>query len=77
MMETLLEILTELHPDVDFATEERLMERGVLGSFDVVMLVTRIEEAFDVVIPARKITPETFFSVRTLYEAICALREDD
>ena len=76
-METLLDILSELHPDVDFEKEERLVERGILGSFDIVMLVTRIEEEFDVVIPARLITPETFRSAETLYRVIQDLNEDD
>ena len=75
-METLLEILSELHPDVDFTKEERLVERGVLGSFDIVMLVTRIEEKFDVAIPARLITPETFASAAALYKVIESLDED-
>ena len=48
-----------------------------MGSFDVVMLVTRIEEEFDVVIPARLITPETFRSAATLYETIEQLAEED
>ena len=76
-MEELLAILKELHPDVDFATETRLAERGVLGSFDIVLLVTRIEEAFDVVIPARLITPETFDSAQSLFAVIEAIREED
>ncbi|MBR0081415.1 MAG: acyl carrier protein [Clostridia bacterium] len=76
-MDTLLEILSELRPDVDFAAEDRLVERGLLGSFDVVMLVTRIEEEFDVVIPARLITPETFRSAEALYSVIQTLSEED
>ncbi len=76
-MEALLEILSELHPDADFQTADRLVESGVLGSFDIVMLVTRIEEEFDVVIPARLITPETFRSAKTLYETILSLSEED
>ncbi len=76
-METLLGILSELHPEVDFASEEHLVERGLLGSFDVVMLVTRIEEEFDVVIPARLITPETFSSAHSLYRVIERLSLED
>ena len=76
-MEELLAILNELHPDVDFQTETGLAERGVLGSFDIVLLVTRIEEAFDVVIPARLITPETFASAQSLFAVIEAIREED
>lgn len=75
-MDQLLDILSELHPDVDFEKEEHLVERGILGSFDIVMLVTRIEEEFDVVIPARLITPETFCSAKSLYEVIQNLDED-
>lgn len=76
-METLLEILSEMHPEADFEKEDHLVERGILGSFDIVMLVTRIEEEFDVVIPARLITPETFFSAETLYQTIEKLAEED
>ena len=56
-MEALLEILRELHPETDFETETALVDHGVLVSFDIVMLITRIEEEFDVVIPAKDITP--------------------
>lgn len=76
-MEELLDILSELRPDVDFSAEDHLVERGVLGSFDIVMLVTRIEESFDVVIPARLITPETFRSAEALYEVIERLAGED
>lgn len=76
-METLLDILSEMHPDVDFEKADHLVEKGILGSFDIVMLVTRIEEEFDVVIPARLITPETFFSASSLMETINTLSEED
>jgi acyl carrier protein len=76
-METLLDILSELHPDVDFSKEQNLVERGILGSFDIVMLVTRIEEEFDIVIPARLITPDTFRSAEALYSVIQSLEDND
>lgn len=75
-METLLDILSEMHPDVDFENADHLIERGILGSFDIVMLVTRIEEEFDVVIPARLITPKSFFSASSLMETINKLTEE-
>ncbi|MBQ6076499.1 MAG: acyl carrier protein [Clostridia bacterium] len=76
-MEALLEILKELHPETDFETEEALVDRGVLVSFDIVMLITRIEEEFDVVIPAKDITPEHFNSAKALYALIEQLQEQD
>lgn len=76
-MKALLDILSELHPETDFETETGLVDRGVLVSFDIVMLITRIEEEFDVVIPAKDITPEHFNSAASLYALIKTLQEQD
>lgn len=76
-METLLEILNELHPETDFHTATNLVDGGVLVSFDIVMLITRIEEAFDVVIPAKEIRPENFNTAQALYALIRRLSEQD
>ncbi len=76
-MHQLLELLKELHPETDFERETALVDHGILASFDVVMLITRIEEEFDVVIPAKYITPERFNSAQALYALIEQLREQD
>ena len=54
-MEQLLEILKQLHPDVDFALEEDLIGDGILDSLDIVTLITEINCTFDVSIPAEVI----------------------
>ena len=76
-MEQLLDILRELHPETDFETETRLVDGGVLASFDIVMLITRIEEEFDVVIPAKDIVPENFKSATALFALITKIGEQD
>jgi acyl carrier protein len=76
-MEKLLDILRELHPETDFETETRLVDGGVLASFDIVMLITRIEEEFDIVIPAKDIVPEHFNSAKALYALIEKISEQD
>ena len=76
-MEQLLDILRELHPETDFEKETRLVDGGVLASFDIVMLITRIEEEFDVVIPAKDIVPENFNSAKALYALIEKIQEQD
>jgi acyl carrier protein len=76
-MEQLLDILSELHPETDFETETHLVDGGILASFDIVMLITRIEEEFDVVIPAKDIVPEHFNSAKALYALIEKIREQD
>ena len=75
-MEELLRILSELHPDVDFATRERLIDDKILDSFDIVTLITEISEEFDVMITAKDIIPANFNSARALYALIQRLEED-
>ena len=74
-MEQLIEILKELHPDVDFATTEGLIDDGILDSLDMVTLVTEINDKFDVSIPAEEIIPENFNSAQALFALIEKLDE--
>ncbi|MBQ5361803.1 MAG: acyl carrier protein [Clostridia bacterium] len=69
-MEKLIEIMQNLHPDVDFETYDGLVDDGILDSLDIVTLITDINDAFDVSIPAEEILPENFNSARALWELI-------
>ena len=75
-MDRLLELLSELRPDVDFAGEQDLIGRGILDSFDVVTLITMIDETFDVMITAEYIVPERFYSAETIYALIEQLMDE-
>lgn len=75
-MNELLEILNDLHPDVDFESEENLIEDGILDSLDIVSLISQIDDVFDVVIPPEEIVPENFNSAQALYALICRLDEE-
>ena len=75
-MEKLIEILTDLHPDVDFETEDGLVDNGILDSLDIVTLITEINDKFDVSIPAEEIIPENFNSAAALMALIERLDEE-
>lgn len=75
-MNELLEILSELHPDVDFETEENLIEDRILDSLDIVSLISEIDDRFDVVIPPEEIVPENFNSAKALWALITRLDEE-
>ena len=75
-MKELLEILTEMHPDVDFEKEENLVEDRILDSLDIVSLISEIDDRFDVVIPPEEIVPENFNSAKALWALICRLDEE-
>ncbi len=76
-MEELLDILKELHPEVDFETEEHLVDNAILDSFDIVSLIASIHEEFDVTIDAGRILPENFNSAKALYALIRKLENED
>lgn len=75
-MEDLLRILSDLHPDVDFEMEDRLVDDMILDSFDIVSLITEISDQFDVTITAKDIIPENFNSAQALYDLIQRLEDE-
>ncbi len=75
-MEKLIELLKELHDEVDYENEESLVDDGILDSLDIVTLITEISDRFDVSIPAEEIIPENFNSAKALWELIERLDEE-
>lgn len=76
-MDKLLEILSDLHSDVDFEAEESLIDDGILDSMDIISLITEISEEYDVTITARDIIPANFNSAKALYALIERLSNED
>lgn len=76
-MEELIEILTELHPDVDFETAENLVDGKILDSFDIVTLIAEIGDKFDVVVSAEYILPENFNSAKAIWALIEKLEDEE
>lgn len=75
-MEELLEILEEICPDVDFGTEEHLIDKGLLESLDIVVLVGEIGERFGVSISVEDLLPENFNSAAAMMRLIQRLQEE-
>ena len=76
-MEALLEILKELHPEVDFETCDTLIDDKILDSFDIVTIISEINTEYDVAIPAEEIIPGNFNSAEALYDLIERLQDED
>lgn len=76
-MEKVIEILKELHPDVDFEKCTTLIDDKILDSFDIVTLISELSEEFDVDIPVEEIVPENFNSAKAIYDLIERLLEDE
>lgn len=74
--EKILEILKELHDDVDYESCETLIDDKILDSFDIITLISEISSELDIVIPAEKIVPENFNSAKALSKLVEELSED-
>ena len=74
-MEKLLEILKGIRPDVDFENETELIDDGILDSFDIVSIISEIDDTFGVQIRITELDPENFNSVENLWALIQSLRK--
>jgi len=75
-MEELLSILQDLHPEVDFATCDRLIDDKILDSFDIISLITELSETFEITVPASEIIPENFNSANALWALVQKLLDE-
>ena len=73
-MQELIAILEGLHPDVDFETEDRLIDGKILDSFDIISIVSEVNDQFGVDIIAADLLPENFNSAAALYELIKSMQ---
>lgn len=74
--EGVLDILQELHEDIDFEAEDKMVDDKILDSFDLVTLVTELGEEFDVDITAKDFIAENFNSVEALSQMIARLMDE-
>ncbi len=75
-MEELQRILEEIRQDIDFTSQDRLIDDGVLDSIDIIAIVTAVNDAFDVDINVQYLLPENFNSMEAIYRLICKLQDE-
>lgn len=73
-MEKLLKILKGIRPDVDFENEKALIEDGILDSFDVVSIISELDDVFGVQIKITELDPENFNSVESIWNLVQRLK---
>ena len=75
-MEKLMEILKELRPDIDFETEDRLIDKEMLDSFDIISLVGEINGEFGISVGVENLLPENFNSAKAMMTLITRLEDE-
>lgn len=70
MLERIYTILEERIPGADFKTAEDLVDSKVLTSMNIVKLVSRLNDEFDVEITPMHLIPENFNSAQAMLRLI-------
>lgn len=70
MREKLLEVLAGTKPGFEFEGKTDLVGGGYLDSFDIITLISELNENFDIDIPVEEIIAENFDSVDTILALI-------
>lgn len=69
-MDELMALLREIRPDVSFYSGRRLIDDGILDSFDIVAIVGEIGERFQVDVPVEELSGENFNSPEAILRMI-------
>lgn len=74
-MEKLLLILNDIRPDIEFENEINLVDGGILDSFDIVSIISELNDAFDIHIRVNHLSPENFNSVKAIMALVTTLQD--
>lgn len=66
IVDAIYSMLAEVRPEFDFRESDNFVQDGMLDSFDVITLVSMIEERFGIKIDALDILPENFSGVKPI-----------
>jgi len=75
MTQKILEILSDIRPDLDFENEKSLVSDGSLDSFDIVTIISELNDAFGIKIKVQDLTPENFNSFAAIQTLVEKLQE--
>lgn len=65
-MQEIFTILKNLRPEFDFTESKDFVEDGFLDSFDIISLVSALEERYQIKINGLDVTPEHFCSAEAI-----------
>lgn len=74
MREQVLKVLKAVRRDVDFEKETKLIDDDILDSFDIISIVSDLNEKFDVDITADELEPENFNTLDAIVALVKSLQ---
>lgn len=69
-MEELLQILRMIRSDVDFENEQKLIDDGILDSFDIISIVSELNDHYGIEINVNDLEPDNFNTVQAIMSLV-------
>lgn len=69
-MEELLQILRMIRSDVDFENEQKLIDDGILDSFDIISIVSELNDHYSIEINVNDLEPDNFNTVQAIMSLV-------
>ena len=76
-IEAVIEMLEEIRDGVDYENVTTLVDDRYLTSFDIIAIISLIDDEFDVAVPAKDIVPANFNSAAAMTAMIQRLADDE
>lgn len=76
-MEKIIEILESIRSDIDFTKEEKLIDDGILDSFDIVSIVGELCDYYDITITIDMMEPENFNSAQAIFALVESILDEE
>lgn len=70
MKDKIKEVLENIRPEFDFSDSDNFLEDGLLDSFDLITLVSSLDETFEISIEGAEMTPENFQNIETIVNLV-------
>lgn len=74
MREEVLNVLKMVRSDVDYENEKEMIDGGVLDSFDIIGIVSELNDTFDIDISFDDIEPENFNTLDAIVALVQSLQ---
>lgn len=71
MPNRIMKILMDIKPECNFSGSSDFITEELLDSFDIVALVSELEETFHVLIDGMDILPENFCNLEAIAALVC------
>lgn len=75
MKDKIISILEEIRPENDYTMSDDFIGDAFLDSFDIITLVSMLEEEFDIVVDGLDVIPDNFCNIDSIVELVEKTKE--